>query len=215
MLSSLILDALFPDACLACLAPKERGSRHDLACDDCLRSIALPDQLACQTCGDPAPGPVPSCHGTGSLVLAPAESRVVGTLAGALLYEGLDRAAHPLAELLAAAAAGISVPLHRCYAAPLPTPPAELRERGYDANLLLARGFAALLGLPLAEHLLTVSRRGGLLAYGIGTPGDAASANLVVLVGVHAPRASAAARCAALAGAACPHAGVVLASCTD
>lgn len=215
-LSGLILDALFPDACLSCLAPRDATNRHEVACDSCLRGVPLPRTLSCSACNAPSATARPPCHRNAHcrLALAPAESRVVGELVAALLFDGIDRAAAPLGELLAAGVAAVSLPLHRTHVAPVPTFPTELRERGYDANLLVAREVATLLDLPLAPYLLTADRHGRHAAYGIGEPGDAASANLVALVSVTSLRSSIAAHCASLASAACPHADVALLACT-
>ncbi len=215
MLAGLILDALFPDACLACLAPREPGQRHDLACDDCLRGVVLPGSFSCASCDAPA-AVRPVCHpdAPSSLVLGAPGSRVVGSLADALLYEGMERAAAPLAELLAGAAINAGLPLHRSFAAPVPTLPAELRERGYDANLALASGCARMLGMPLAPHLLCVTRRSGMNAYGIGDPGEAASGDRVILVGAQVPGEAALHRCARLIRAACPHATPLVFACS-
>lgn len=215
-LPGLILDALFPDACLSCLAPRDSSFRHEVACDDCLHGVPLPRHLSCSVCAAATHTVTPACHpdGYGVLALAPRHSRVVGELASALLFDSIHRAALPLGELLAASIATISLPLHRAFVAPLPTFPHELRERGYDASLLVARQLAASLDIPLAPHLLTSNAHGRHVAYGIGIPGDCASANLVMLISVSPLRTSTAAHCVQLIRAACPHTDVAILTCT-
>lgn len=212
-LSGLLLDALFPDACLSCLAPRDASFRHEIACDTCLRSVELPVTFSCGEC-EATDASLPRCHveSPARLALAPSSSRIVGELSRALLFDGIERAAAPLAELLAAGAP--TLPHHRTYVVPVPTFPHELRERGYDANLALAREFARILDLPVAPHLLSADRHGRHAAYGIGTPGEAASANLVALVSVSSLRSAIASHCASLVRAACPHASVALLACT-
>lgn len=215
MLSGLVLDALFPDACLSCLAQRDRSFRHEVVCEDCLRGVTLPDSFACHTCGTGTASVPPSCHeaDAAQLILAASGSRVTGELASALLYEGIGRAAAPLGELLAAGAMHAVLPTRRTYLAPVPPLPAVLRERGYDADLAVAREAARILDLPLAPHLLTADKRGGAAAYGIGTPGDAASAHLIAFVSVTELGHGAAVHCANLAQAACPHADVAFLAC--
>ncbi len=150
---------------------------------------------------------------TSELILAPKESRVVGQLSSALLYEGIDRASGPLAELLTAGAISAGIPLHRTYLAPAPLPPYLLREYGYDPHTLLATAMAGHLNIPCAQHLLTASRFNGQTMFGIGTPGHAASANLIAFVSVHALGRSNTQQLARLARAACAHADIIFLSC--
>lgn len=214
-LASIVLDALFPDSCLACLAPKDASFRHEVACDSCIRSAHLQTMYNCLACGAPSRTIAPQCHKASAvyLTLAPVESRVVGQLSSALLFEGITRASLPLAELLAAGIASGGVPLHKTHITPLPALPSELRERGFDADLLVAEEVASLLRLHLAQHLLTVGKYGERTLYGIGTAGDTASSNLVMLVSVAAvPRVNAQ-RITSLVRAACPHADVAFLAC--
>lgn len=214
-LASIVLDALFPDSCLACLAPRDKTFRHQVACDSCIRGAHLQTMYNCLACGTPSRTMVPHCHKASAvyLTLAPVESRVVGQLSSALLFEGITRASLPLAELLAAGVASSGIPLHKTYVTPIPALPSELRERGFDADLLVAEEVASLLRIPLAPHLLTIGKYGERTLYGIGTAGDAACANLVLLVSVAAiPRANAQ-RITALVRATCPHADVAFLAC--
>ena len=215
-LPSLLLDALFPDACLACLAPKESSWRHEVACDACLDSVSLPQRFSCSSCGKPSLGLIPACHpsdGT-ALVVGAAESRVLGTLTAGLLYEGITRAAPAIAELTAAAAVSCGLPLHRAAVVPLPESEYLSRTRGYAAHEHAARGLATLLGVPFETQLFTASPLGGATVLGINRVGDIAAAEHLVIAGVTLPTVSTRTRLDELARAACPHATVTFAAAT-
>lgn len=215
-LSTLVLDALFPDSCLSCLAPKHPSWRHEVACNECLASVQLPDSLACISCASPSSSPELSCHPESPAVLAlsPPQSRTVGNLTSSLKYEGMTRAAPPLGELLAGACAASGVPLHRAIVAGMPETTTETRARGYDATALVATWLSAELRIPYAAHLLSASRAGPATVFGIGTVGDAASANLVLLTSLRPPKPGYASRAQELVQAACPHATLVFVTCT-
>jgi predicted amidophosphoribosyltransferase len=215
-LQTLILDALFPDACLACLAPRESNWRYEVACAECLRDAPVPDWFSCFTCGSRTAPLVPACHphSAATLALSTPDSTTVGKLTAALLYEGITRAAPPLAELLAAACAGAGMPLHQTVVVPIPEAPREAWARGYAANELIASGTASLLRVPLHPHLLSAAAAGGRALFGIGSVGDAASAELVALVSARVPSRRDTGRLAELVREACPHASVLFVSCT-
>lgn len=148
------------------------------------------------------------------LSLVPTQGRIVSVLTAGLLYEGLYRCAAPLGELCAATFVAAGMPLHRTYIAPIPETDLVIRERGYSAHLLLAEEIAHLLDIPLAAHLLSALRVNNLTMFGIDTPADAASAELIVLVGLGSLSVRTTRQLNMLVRSACPHADVVILTCS-
>lgn len=215
-LGTLILDALFPDACLACLAPRESRWRHEVACNACLDATPLPDTFACLACGAPSAALTPACHpeSPACIEVADPAASPVGHLVTALLFEGIPRAARPLGEILAAASVSTGIPLHRTVLAPIPELTRDVQTRGCSAPQLLATAVGSHLGVPLAPHLLTATAAGGRPLFGIGTVGDTAAAQVVVLVAPRPPREREVAQLATLISEACPGARSLLMTCT-
>lgn len=214
-IASLILDALFPDACMVCLKPKDGSFRYDLACTTCIRSVLVPDTPTCSTCGTGTSTLVPPCHPRAPVqcILGDPPGLVLQQLTTSFLYEHMARLNGPLGELLAATIVSSNIPLHRAWISPIPETTHIIRERGYTANTLLAQACAPLLGIELAPHLLSASRVAGRALYGIDTPGNAASADLLILIAGTAPSRSTITHLTRLVQAACPHAQILFLTC--
>src|SRR5262245_11215596 len=155
------LDVVLPRVCPPCGCHVPAGAPSPL-CGDCRDALVGPPTPRCPCCGG-APGSG-SGRCAGCLVHPPAfeTARALGPYIGAgggnvlartvqhLKYHEARVLAGPLADLLAAHypfghdAVVVPVPLHR----------ARLRSRGYNQALLLARGLARRLDLPLAPRLL-------------------------------------------------------------
>jgi len=216
-LPSLLLDALFPDSCLSCLAPKRPDWRHDVACDACLDGVPLPQRFRCIACQAPGTAPLLGCHpaaGT-SLAIATSGSRVLGSLASALLYEGITRAAPAIADVMAACVATSGMPLHRTIAVPLPESPHLTRSRGFAPHDLLASSLASCLDLACEPHVLSATSVAGRQVFGIGRPGDAAAARQVLAVSAALPATRDLESIVGLIRAACPRAAVTFVAATD
>ncbi|MFQ5586871.1 MAG: double zinc ribbon domain-containing protein [Thermodesulfobacteriota bacterium] len=145
-----LLDLFFPPSCPIC----EEG-RNDGICPSCMAGVRLIRSPLCSLCGLPFSSPVSLDHLCGDCMKhrkAFSVARSAGTYEGKLLeaihllkYKGKTAIARPLGALLAHVIDGRSydiitpVPLHR----------KRLRERGFNQSLLLARGVAKRLKVPV------------------------------------------------------------------
>lgn len=212
-LTSLILDTLFPDVCLACLRPSDDSFQFSVACPPCLATVILPDTLHCAVCAIPTFIP-PTCHPYRAAIthVSTTHDRVMRHLTHGLLYDGVTRTADPIAGLMTSSLISLGIPLHRTMITSIPDLPTTVRERGYDADYLVAMACAQYLQLPLVPHLLSTRVYGGIPVYGIDTPGDGASAHLLLVLTITSVAPSSRDRITDLLRSACPHADIVFLS---
>jgi predicted amidophosphoribosyltransferase len=186
MLSTLLLDALFPDACLVCLSPREEHWRHELACDECLDRHPLPLQWQCSACELPRT----ACHAhpeaSHALLATPGE-RTPHVLAHALLYENIQRSIPPLAELMGLSVVRLGLSTDQTLCIALPEFTHEVRERGYSANELLATDIGSILHIPTHTTLLTKQVHVSRTLYDLRDLPPQTPPKIVLVVGVQLP----------------------------
>jgi ComF family protein len=155
-LLSAFLNLVYPPYCVAC------HRRSEWFCADC-RSRIVPMSLPlCPRCGQTlrASSRCPSCLPADSALagirsLGPYRAPLSDAI-HALKYQGLRVLARPLAEQLAQFWQVSALPVDAVM--PVPLHPARQRARGYNQSALLARGFGALMGLPVREDLVARDR---------------------------------------------------------
>jgi ComF family protein len=146
-------DILFPPACIACGESIAAG----VICGRCLAGIDHYGTLFCGTCMARLPENKKICHAAAPYLLGAAGPYSDGTLAAlihALKFRGIRAAAGPLADILAAYARRIRIDPGGFIVTPLPLSAKRRRSRGFNQAALIARRFAATLGLPFEENLL-------------------------------------------------------------
>jgi ComF family protein len=155
-----LLDLLFPPRCVAC----RRGGA--VLCSACRATIRSPQPPLCAHCGQSlallppgrATAMCPACageHGPQALTALYAASVYDGAARQAihaLKYAGRCRMAQPLGDPLATEARRVDVRPELIV--PVPLHAGRLRERGYNQAALLARRYAARLGVPCRADLL-------------------------------------------------------------
>ena len=167
-----VLDLVYPPQCAGCRQPM--GESSDLLCAECWAAITASYSHRCPRCSCPleqtedeegvsgGAGPCPNCASWEPvfdrlLVLGPFEGPMQQAVHALkfkqnrrLGFELGRRAAlcEDLAGELSALQALIPVPLY----------PARERERGYNQSLLLARGMASVLDIPIQEKVLRRKR---------------------------------------------------------
>ncbi len=150
----IIGDILFPPACVACGA----GVGNGVICGPCAAGIVRYGTLFCGTCMARLPMNRKICHADAPYLLGaagPYDDAALAALIHALKFQGIAAAAGPLADILADYVAGrLRLDLAGAIATPLPLSPKRERSRGFNQSALIARRFAATLGLPFEEHLL-------------------------------------------------------------
>lgn len=153
-----VLDLVFPITCLGC------GREGSLACPHCLRRVPEPDYQVCPICKTPYQANGATCRQCrqrtaldGLFVARPYRFRLVEELIHALKYRWLQRAAHPLADLLEESLQHHSLPLPDALI-PVPLHPRRLRYRGFNQAHLLAEALATRLtpgvSIPVRGELL-------------------------------------------------------------
>lgn len=147
-------DALFPPVCVGC----GDSMAHGALCDACLASITIFNTLFCGACLARLPDGKKICHKDAPFRLGAAAAYDDPALAAAihaLKFQGIRAAAEPLAALLTRYADRVDAPFAGGYTVvPLPLSAERRRSRGFNQAALIARPFAATLGLPVEEDLL-------------------------------------------------------------
>lgn len=155
-----LLDLVFPPRCAGC------GAAGSVLCAGCLGRMHAPETLVCAGCHQPLARATASmddglcarCQARGDVPLAglrvaaryddPVRAAVL-----ALKYRGQRRMAGPLGDLLAQA--GEAIGRQAALVAPVPLHATRQARRGFNQAELLARRYAARLGLPVRADLLT------------------------------------------------------------
>ena len=146
-------DIFFPPACVGCGDSLPSG----IICDTCAQSIDRFDTLFCGTCAARLPDQKKICHKDAPYLLGAAgayDDVPLRALIHALKFQGITGAAEPLATLLAAYSARLKLDLCDFTVIPIPLSAQRARARGFNQSALIARPFAAELGLSLNERLL-------------------------------------------------------------
>lgn len=158
-----VLAVLLAPGCAACEAPLDHPFT-DIVCDACWRSVAQLTPPFCRQCGEPlaswrtadvSGGVCARCRRSGPSALD--AHRAAGRYEGRLRdivhawkYERRRSLAHPLARLVAEAAADLCAECD--VAVPVPLHPGRRRERGFNQ----AEDLAARLGPPVVRALRRV-----------------------------------------------------------
>jgi ComF family protein len=146
-------DIFFPPACVACGDSLVRG----VICDGCRAGIAGFDTLFCGTCTARLPDQKKICHKDAPYVLGaagPYDDDTTQALIHALKFQGIAGAAGPLADILVGYVRRLPLDLAGYTATPIPLSAKRARSRGFNQSTLIARPFAAALGIPFEEHIL-------------------------------------------------------------
>jgi ComF family protein len=146
-------DVFFPPACVACGDSIPAG----VMCDACRASIDGFDTLFCGTCAARLPDQKKICHKDAPYLLGAAaayDDEPLRALIHALKFQGVAAAAEPLAQILAGYATRLRLDLAQYIVTPIPLSAKRARARGFNQSTLIARPFAAALGIPFEEHLL-------------------------------------------------------------
>lgn len=150
----IIGDIFFPPACIAC----GDGIAQGAICNQCLSGIERYRTLFCGTCMARLPENRKICHLGAPYLLGaagPYDDATLAALIHALKFQGIASAAEPLADMLADyAARRLRLDLVEYIVTPLPLSLKRQRSRGFNQSALIARRFAATLGLLFKEHLL-------------------------------------------------------------
>lgn len=158
-----LVNLLFPAACAAC------GAAGPALCDRCAQQVEPFPGPLCARCGSLQPRAVAVCAACAarpapSIALMRAvtvHGPPMRALIHALKYEGRRELGAPLARYLAA---GFAAPEWQAVArgvdavVPVPIHAERLRERGYNQSELIARPFAAVVGLAVEAEWLTRTR---------------------------------------------------------
>jgi ComF family protein len=166
----LLAEIFFPRRCVAC----GRKIRVGALCETCRGGIftsgAMPRSLFCGECGAsvlrsphrPPPEDTKSpCHPQFPYILGAAgsyENESLKALVHALKFRGLQRAAEPLADILAEYVAGVvaerGIDLAGSQVMPVPLSRRRQRGRGFNQAELIAERFASHFKLPLDTNSL-------------------------------------------------------------
>ena len=149
-------DVFFPPACVECGDSLPSG----VICDACRQSIDMFDTLFCGTCSARLPDQKKICHKDTPFLLGAAgayDDEPLRAIIHALKFQGITYAAKPLAAILARYVARLKLMpgLHDYVVAPMPLSSQRARARGFNQSALIARPFAAALGLPFDDHLVS------------------------------------------------------------
>lgn len=163
-LGLVLLDQLYPPACIACSAPLVAGDSLCAACFSGLRPISAP---FCPVLGLPFEGdPGPDARSAEALADPPPFERaraamaygaVVGTLISRFKYGDRVELARFCARLMAGA--GQEFWPDRPVLVPVPLHASRLRFRRYNQSMLLARELGRLTGLEVDPHLVRRHRK--------------------------------------------------------
>ena len=158
-LGLVLLDQIYPPACIACSAPLTAGDSLCATCFSGLRPISAP---FCPILGLPFEGdPGPDTRSAEALADPPpfgraraamAYSEVIGTLVSRFKYGDRVETARFCARLMAAA--GQEFWAARPVLVPVPLHASRLRFRRYNQSMLLARELGRLTGLDVDPHLV-------------------------------------------------------------
>ncbi|HEX8362714.1 MAG TPA: ComF family protein [Longimicrobium sp.] len=158
------LDLVFAPVCVACREPVPTHEKERRVCRMCwmrCRPLPVPRCARCWSPVDPHREPSPVCRtcaewpaGVRAIRSPYAIGDVPRALVHALKYGGWSAVAEPMAARMAAMEMPRDTVEEARWVVPVPTSAARLRERGYNQAALLARGYAAHIGLVAREDLL-------------------------------------------------------------
>lgn len=101
---SLILDCIFPPACLSCKNTLEKSEKNYLVCDKCKNNIVLLGELYCSECGKriPSPDNAKNCHSGSFPVFACGDYNNTASrnLIHSLKYSSIKQTLLPIAKFL-------------------------------------------------------------------------------------------------------------------
>lgn len=155
----LVLDILFPPACLHCARPIPSGAA--LLCTECLRTIRVHATFFCAECKARLPENIKTCHKSAPFILAAVTN----------YDEAVKSAIHQFkyrrwTSVMSVLTPHIRTYLERCptlndryIVVPIPLHPARLRERGFNQAELIARVVADALHVPIRTDILKRTRR--------------------------------------------------------
>lgn len=144
-LKEALIGLLYPRraVCLGC--DSRAGNERDWLCEDCRQRLAASWV-----------GPTPRFRGEfDGAAFAYRYAGPAGGLVRAVKYNGVTRAAEPMAKDLARACEGLR-PLRADWVVPVPMHPRRLRQRGFNHAAVLAERLAGILEIPMVEALQRV-----------------------------------------------------------
>jgi ComF family protein len=153
MIFNFLGDIFFPPACVACGDSIARG----VICEPCRTGIVGFDTLFCGICAARLPEQKKICHKDAPYRLGaagPYDDDAVKAIIHALKFQGIAAAAEPLADILTGYVGRLGLDLEGYIVMPIPLSIKRARGRGFNQSALIARPFAATLGLPFEEHIL-------------------------------------------------------------
>ncbi len=158
---AMFLDILFPPACLACEKILNPGEKTAYLCAACWDRIPIYTAFTCPFCGARLAENKKTCHRNTSYRLAAATdygNEIVKQLVWRLKYDRRTTAAEPLAKILLAHLATLTLNLADYAIIPMPLHPRRERERGFNQSALIGKKIADALNLPLFDNLLLRTR---------------------------------------------------------
>lgn len=147
------MDIFSPPVCVFCEAGVDRGA----ICDACRAKIVLNQTLFCGKCGARLPEAKKICHPDVPYLLGAAadyDTDELKTLVHALKFRGIRLAAEPLADILIEYVSRLGLDLSDYVAMPLPLSRKREFARGFNQSELIAKRFAARVGIPLETKAL-------------------------------------------------------------
>jgi ComF family protein len=158
-LMRLLLDALFPRACLGCDMTLRDERRYSVLCGGCEKLLVPRTAPTCPTCGARRPLHSKPCHAGTPYTLAAAagyDEPIIQSLVWNLKYARIRDAAMPLARLVAEHVRLAEVDLRNTLVVPVPLHRSRERHRGFNQAELLGEAIARGLELPYAPVLVRI-----------------------------------------------------------
>lgn len=161
---NIILDILFPAACLTCSTLLPSGEKNNVVCGACIQSIPLYDALSCPVCLRRVPpqnrvnAHAKTCHPHASYLLASATNyshEKVRQLIRQFKYEHWLTAAEPAGALITAYLRRLPQKWDDYAIVPIPLHPAREFKRGFNQAAVLASAIGAALCLPVIKNNVT------------------------------------------------------------
>lgn len=156
-IKNLVLDMLFPRACLACKKALSSNTMHTMICDACLAAIPLYDAVHCPACMRRIPLDGELCHPETKYVLAGATHyahTAVQKLIWQMKYENWLTAAEPVGALLTDYLRKLPYNFTGYHVVAVPLHKNREWKRGFNQAALLGGAISRALYLPVIAHNL-------------------------------------------------------------
>lgn len=159
-IKNLVLDMLFPRACLVCKKNLPANNARAIACDACLAKIPLYDAMHCPVCMRRIPLDGVSCHPEARYILAGATHYAhdaVQKLIWQMKYENWLTAAEPVGMILTNYLRALPYDFSSYYVVPIPLHKNREWKRGFNQAAVIGGAVSRALYVPtIAKNLVRV-----------------------------------------------------------